>query len=279
MSSHSSFHLRTANAADEAFLEQLYCDAHVEEFRPMGLAEPEMKALLQMQFRAQRIGYANDFADAIDRIVTADSDSNVPIGRLLVATRRDAIHLVDIALVPAARGHGIGTTLVGQLLDQSHKSGLPVRLQVRPGNPAFQLYSRLGFRLTGGGMHLEMEFTPSAPAASDSLTPKEEDTLSDSHPIDQWLNLQGRSFRVMEVPPHEFPPLVLAKVERLAFTSAIAHSLIFHGPPDRLLEQSTYSLRLCHPETAEPLESPDRVLFLVPIGPVNHAMQYEAVFN
>lgn len=279
MSSQISYHLRLATPADDAFLEQLYFDAHVEEFRPMGLAEPELKALLQMQWRAQRTGYAHDFADAVDSIVMADESALKPIGRLLVATRRDAIHLVDIALLSAARGRGIGSRLIRTLLEDARRRNLPVRLHVRPGNPAFQLYSRLGFRLIGGGMNLAMEFTPGPAAAQTTLPEQAAMVASDPLPIQQWSSLQGRSFRVMELPPEDFPPLHFARLERVAFAGSVTHSLIFHGPAGRFLPQAIYSLRLCDEHTHQPVESEDRVLFLVPIGPTANAMQYEAIFS
>ena len=279
MSSQTSYHLRPATIADEAFLEQLYFDAHVEEFRPMGLAEPELKALLQMQFRAQRMGYAHDFADAVDRIVVSDENVPKPIGRLLVATRRDAIHLVDIALLSAARGRGIGSRLIRTLLEDSRQKSIPVRLHVRPGNPAFQLYSRLGFRLIGGGMNLEMEFTPRAAPVQTTLAEQAAHLASQPLPIQQWSALQGRSFRVMELPPEDFPPLRLARLERTAFAASVTYSLIFHGPADRFLPQALYTLRLCDQTTHQLIDSEDRVLFLVPIGPTRNCMQYEAIFS
>jgi ribosomal protein S18 acetylase RimI-like enzyme len=275
-----AYRLRPAEPADEAFLSQLYADAHIDEFLPMRLPDADLKALLRMQFRAQRMGYARDFADAIDRIALAAEPSARPIGRLLVATRRDAIHLVDIALVPEARGRGVGTALLGELLENARRQGLPVRLQVRPGNPAFHLYSRLGFQVIRGGMNLEMEFLPGTEPARRNLAAHPGESLPEAHPIEQqWSSLRGRSFRVMEVSGGAFPPLVLASLERVVFGASAAYSLIFHGPPERFLPQATYSLRLCDEHTHEPVEGDDRLLFLVPIGPAQGVMRYEAVFN
>jgi GNAT superfamily N-acetyltransferase len=279
MPSPPSVHLRPATSADKTFLETLFFEVHVDEFRLMGLPEPELKALLQLQLRAQRMGYAKDFADAKDSIIVTGDEAPNAIGRLLVAYRRDVNHLVDIALVPSHRGQGIGTVLIAKLLDHSTRQGISVRLHVRPGNPAFHLYSRLGFRLIGGGEHLEMEFRPGSYDADSARTGQTAGSAVELHPMSQWSTLRGRKFRVMDVPGAEFPPLLLTRLERIAFAASVTHSLIFHGPPDRILPQAMYSLRLCPERESEAAESEDRLVFLVPIGPVGEAMQYEAVFN
>ncbi len=247
----------------------------------MGLPGPELQALLHMQFRAQRAGYAHDFADAVDRIVVAD-ETGEPLGRLLVAARRDAIHLVDIALLARARGQGIGTQLLCDLLEEGARRSLPVRLQVRPGNPAFQLYTRLGFRLIGGGMNLEMEYTPGTADENNSVAALAHGIEESAVPapiLQQWSAFTGRAFRVMEVAPEAFPPLLLTQIECTSFAESVSYSLIFDGPADRLLPQSIYSLRLCTEDSHEPLAEEDRVVFLVPVGPKEGSMQYEAVFN
>ena len=48
-------------------------------------------------------------------------------------------------------------------------------------------------------------------------------------------------------------------------------SLIFHGPLRPLLPQGIH--RLLHPELGE------IAIFLVPVGPVGQAMQYQAIFS
>jgi hypothetical protein len=48
-------------------------------------------------------------------------------------------------------------------------------------------------------------------------------------------------------------------------------SIIFHGPPDRMLSQGTYHFEHAHIGSFP--------LFIVPIGSANGRIQYEAVFN
>ncbi len=50
-----------------------------------------------------------------------------------------------IATVPAARGHGVGTRLLGVLIDASSGLYPAMALSVREGSPATRFYGRFGF--------------------------------------------------------------------------------------------------------------------------------------
>jgi ribosomal protein S18 acetylase RimI-like enzyme len=130
--------LTPVTAGEQAFLYQLFCASRPEL---AGLPEP----LLQMQFQAQSLGYKAQFPDARHQLVVV---SGRPIGRLLVHRSPERIHLVDIALLPEARGQGIGTALLQALQAEATLAGLPLRLSVFAANPARRLYERLGFAPT-----------------------------------------------------------------------------------------------------------------------------------
>ena len=89
-----------------------------------------------------------------------------PIGRLIVDRRDDEIHLVDITLLPASRGRGIGGALIVELCREGARGGQPVRLQVERRNPALRLYRRLGFVEIGDeNVYALMEWAPGPAAA------------------------------------------------------------------------------------------------------------------
>ncbi|HEU5213788.1 MAG TPA: GNAT family N-acetyltransferase [Gaiellaceae bacterium] len=69
------------------------------------------------------------------------------IGYLCVLDRGDHLWLDEIVLVEAARGRGIGTALVEQVIADAEARAVPVRLGVLEHNPARRLYERLGFRV------------------------------------------------------------------------------------------------------------------------------------
>lgn len=64
--------------------------------------------------------------------------------------------LIDIALLPEYRNQGIGSILLRGLLTEAAAVGSSVRLQVLKGNPARELYARLGFLTTAENGPYEM---------------------------------------------------------------------------------------------------------------------------
>ncbi len=127
----------------------------------MDLDVAEKESVLRMQFEAQRAAYAAARPNA--RFETIEQRGR-PIGRLVVDRRGDEIHLVDIALLPAARGRGIGGALIRRLCEQG---GRPVRLRVERTNPALRLYRRLGFVEVGDdNVYALMEWAPESGAAA-----------------------------------------------------------------------------------------------------------------
>jgi ribosomal protein S18 acetylase RimI-like enzyme len=73
----------------------------------------------------------------------------VPVGLLKVA--RDSIpwELIQIQLLPALQGQGIGAELVAQIIAEADKANVNVALGVLKANPARALYERLGFTIVG----------------------------------------------------------------------------------------------------------------------------------
>ncbi|MGG1223095.1 GNAT family N-acetyltransferase [Brevibacillus formosus] len=87
--------------------------------------------------------------------------SGQPIGRLITDASGDALHLVDISLLPAYRGQGVGSGIMGALQKEADALQLPIRLRVLQGNPAFRLYERLHFIVTDStGLYIQMEWQP-----------------------------------------------------------------------------------------------------------------------
>ena len=120
------------------------------EFAPLGLPEAMLNQLLDMQQRAQTEGYSKQYPYAVQSIILQGAER---AGQMLVARGWQAIHLVDISLMPEYRGAGTGGFLLRALCDEAHAAGVPVRLSVRCGSPAVHLYRRAGFVLTGDDAH------------------------------------------------------------------------------------------------------------------------------
>jgi ribosomal protein S18 acetylase RimI-like enzyme len=77
------------------------------------------------------------------KIIQADG---VDIGMLNVEERSDCIYLGDIQIDSTYRNKGIGTHLIETVIKSANLVNKPVRLRVLKGNPARNLYLRLGFR-------------------------------------------------------------------------------------------------------------------------------------
>ena len=154
--------LRPVAPDDEAFLFELYASTRRDEMAAWGLDEAMLAQMLQMQFAGQQGTYRVQFPEADHHIILRDDR---PIGRLFVDRNEVRIVLVDVALMPEARGGGIGTGLVRTLQAEAAEKGLPLRLKVVLTNPARRLYQRLGFvGLGDDGVYEQMEWRASSTA-------------------------------------------------------------------------------------------------------------------
>lgn len=133
--------LRPALPDDDVFLKMLYASTR-DDLR--AAAEPPLlDMLLDMQWRAQRAGYRQGFPGADDTIIEA---GGAPLGRLLVERSLRPWRIVDIALLPAARGLGHGAAVLAALQQQAAALGAALALSVRHDNPhARRLYLAMGF--------------------------------------------------------------------------------------------------------------------------------------
>lgn len=150
---------RPIRPEDHDFLRRLYASTREEELAQVTEWSAEQKqAFLAQQFEAQHHHYQKYYPEASFDLVL---DGEEPIGRLYVSRWEREIRLVDVALVPAARGRGIGTALLRDLLAEGERTGKTVSIHVERFNPALRLYRRLGFReIEEKGPYYLMEWRP-----------------------------------------------------------------------------------------------------------------------
>lgn len=147
------FQLRPETPEDTPLLFEIFSHTHGAHLA--ALPDP----LLRIQFEAQRAHYRTTYPTADLLIITKGSQ---PAGRLCVDRARDTIHLIDIALLPACQGQGLGTAVLESLLVPDHT----VTLNVQDANPARRLYERLGFVILEDlGLYLRMEWYAARQAA------------------------------------------------------------------------------------------------------------------
>ena len=138
----STVSLRPVRPGDEPFLIEVYGSTREAELAPLPWSPQEKDAFVRQQFAAQRQAYARTYRGASFDVVEVDGR---PAGRLYVARWPTEIRVVDIALLPAFRGAGVGTQLLMSLLVEAAAGGKTVTIHVEQFNPALPWYQRLGF--------------------------------------------------------------------------------------------------------------------------------------
>lgn len=154
--------LQPVRPGDEAFLFKVYASTRAEELAPAGWSEPEQESFLRMQFSAQDKHYRENYPGAELQIIQVNGE---PAGRLFVHRRANEIRIMDIALLPAYRGRGIGTILLEEILAEGARLGKIVTIHVEVFNPALRWYERLGFgKKAANGPYQLMEWSPNPKA-------------------------------------------------------------------------------------------------------------------
>jgi ribosomal protein S18 acetylase RimI-like enzyme len=135
--------LRPLRPEDQSFLIKLYAITRAEELATWGWDKARQETFIKMQFTAQQRWYQAAYPEAEHQLIILKDN---PIGQILVRREKSTIELIDISLLPEYRNGGVGTALLGELIEESRKSGVPLRLQVQRNNQAaIRLYQRLGF--------------------------------------------------------------------------------------------------------------------------------------
>jgi ribosomal protein S18 acetylase RimI-like enzyme len=134
--------LRTEVQKDNLFIESLYRSTREAELKLSNWPEEQKAAFIMMQSMAQQAAYRSKFAGAVFQVIVY---KKTDAGRFYIWEGEDEIRLIDITLLPAFRGKGIGTFVLNGLNKMADKAGKKISLHVEPANPALHLYRRLGF--------------------------------------------------------------------------------------------------------------------------------------
>jgi GNAT superfamily N-acetyltransferase len=150
--------LRPSTMADDEFILACYASTRAQEMAQVPWNAEQKEAFVRMQYVAQKQHYAAEWPRASHDIICVDE---IPVGRIYLDRREDALHMLDITLLPQHRNHGTGSTLLRRLLDEAGRAGKPVTIYVENFNPSLRLFERLGFRKDHEkGFHLLMKWQP-----------------------------------------------------------------------------------------------------------------------
>lgn len=155
--------LRPVTAEDGPFLLNVYAGTRLDELAMLPWNDFQKEAFVQMQFNAQHQHYDMVYPDAENHIILENDER---VGRLIVNRTPSSLTLVDISLLPVARGRGIGTRVLNELLDEARGLAKPVHLHVEITNPAKRLYERLGFFTEDeDALYCQMKWVPKTQAS------------------------------------------------------------------------------------------------------------------
>lgn len=148
--------LRPVKRGDENFWREVFYDSVQEHFETLKLPENDLKNLLEFQFQAQNADYQTNYPQASNNVILFKENR---VGRVILSTEHNDLHLIDIAVLSKFRNQGIGTRILEWLFEQSRGINLPIRFYVEKINPAFRLYERLGFKIVADvTTHFQMEW-------------------------------------------------------------------------------------------------------------------------
>ena len=151
---------RPAGEEDLPFLAAVYASTRTEEIAQSGWPPELQRAFLQQQHEAQHSHYANVYPGAERLVIERGSEA---VGRLFLIEWPQNLRIIDIALLPAARGQGVGEAILRDIGEDAASRGKKVSIHVEKFNPARRLYERLGFApVEDKGVYELMEWVPGA---------------------------------------------------------------------------------------------------------------------
>ena len=149
---------RPSTEADLPFLALVYASTRIEELAPTGWPDEMKRQFLAQQFDAQHRHYIRHYPEAEWLVIERGGQG---IGRLYREEWPSQFRLIDISLLPDARGGGVGSAILADLMDEAAAAGKPLTIHVEKHNPAMRLYLRLGFvGVDEHGIYDLMEWRP-----------------------------------------------------------------------------------------------------------------------
>lgn len=149
------FYLRHARDSDLPRLQELYADTRADEMACVPWPLVAKQQFLNQQFALQHQHYLDHYANADFLVIDYE---NTLQGRYYLLRTAPQHLIVDISLMTAQRGQGIGRALIEASQQEAQALGRGMQLQVLQDNiRAQKLYEKLGFIVCdSSGMHLEM---------------------------------------------------------------------------------------------------------------------------
>lgn len=154
----SSVTLQTPSQEDREFLFSVYASTREDELAATDWSPQQKTEFCRQQFEAQDAHYRAHYPGASYHLIL---ENGLSVGRLYVDRWSREIRIMEITLLPAARGRGIGSALLRELQNEARGAGKLLSIHVERFNPALTLYERLEFTLAEDkGVYLLLHWHP-----------------------------------------------------------------------------------------------------------------------
>ncbi|HEX7762889.1 MAG TPA: GNAT family N-acetyltransferase [Cellvibrio sp.] len=143
--------VRPSRASDTPFLEKLHHSLR-QDLQLIDAEQDMIESIIELQLKAQTQGYGDQFPNAMYFVI---EKHNEPIGKATIDFGHNEVRLVDLALIPIARGKGLGAAVIQAFQKAAAMVAVPMTLSVLQSNIAAKnLYHKLGFVIS----HVELPY-------------------------------------------------------------------------------------------------------------------------
>lgn len=143
-------------------LTRIYGSTRMPELAQTDWTDEQKDAFIHHQFHAQHTYYRHQVYPDADYYLLLQGDT--PIGRLYLERNLipGTIRIIDITLLPEFHNQGIGRDILTQVQEEARSQQKSVSIHVERFNPAFNLYTSLGFKPVSNfnEVYIFMEWTP-----------------------------------------------------------------------------------------------------------------------
>lgn len=136
--------LEPVTPEDREFLLRVYECSREIELSMVQWDDATKRAFVEHQFDAQSEHYSSEYSDPRHFVVVL-ADSGEQVGRLWVSRGDSEIGILDVTVLSEYRGRGIGSTVVGSLVDEAQRDGKSVVVYVETFNPSQEFFARRDF--------------------------------------------------------------------------------------------------------------------------------------
>ena len=153
--------LRMTRNTDAAFERTLH-DSNRADLKLIDGDRDLVQSVMDFQYQAKSTGHGESYPDAQHYMIEKAGEV---IGRLVIDFGHNEVRIVDITVLPAWHGQGVGKTVLQAMQKVAGNLRLPIVLTALRNNlRAVTLYQQLGFRLDPanrpGGVRLLLRWEP-----------------------------------------------------------------------------------------------------------------------